>query len=176
MAAESIAQDAPTAAEPSRLQKLPAELRNRIYELVLPRSNVVYAAFESREYIKREIEEPVTQPALTRTCKQIRAEALALFYGALPVWIGRVDNLNHESYLSGWAMWLTAIGAENRSLLKSVFSRRKAEVADMLKVRLGRIDERVNIVPISRKELAAEVEALAYQKFRSDVHRVFFKR
>ncbi|KAK3713460.1 hypothetical protein LTR37_008418 [Vermiconidia calcicola] len=81
MAAETTTQEVAIAAEPNRLQKLPAELRNRIYELALPRSEVVHAAYRSAEYV----EPRVKQPALTRTCKQIRAEALPLFYGAVRV-------------------------------------------------------------------------------------------
>ncbi|KAK3063925.1 hypothetical protein LTS18_011639 [Coniosporium uncinatum] len=49
---------------------LPAELRNHIYR---------YALTESHELVISD-SAPPQQPALTRTCRQIRTEALGIFY------------------------------------------------------------------------------------------------
>lgn len=60
------------------LLKLPAELRNYIYELAIVQpSGIVIGPWRKLPPSK----EPQKQPALTRTCRQVRSEALPIFYG-----------------------------------------------------------------------------------------------
>ncbi|KAJ9627634.1 hypothetical protein H2203_002846 [Taxawa tesnikishii (nom. ined.)] len=59
------------ASNPSRLLSLPPELRNRIYEYVLTRRHRLLPWKRQNIY-------PV-EPALTRTCRQMRSEALGVF-------------------------------------------------------------------------------------------------
>ncbi|KAK5721852.1 hypothetical protein LTR15_006445 [Elasticomyces elasticus] len=62
--------------------RLPAELRNIIYELVLPRDNF-YVSVRTTEpvYVMRCLAEPATIPALLATCRLIRNDTLPVFYG-----------------------------------------------------------------------------------------------
>ncbi|KAK3724003.1 hypothetical protein LTR37_001487 [Vermiconidia calcicola] len=55
---------------PFRLTALPAELRNWIYQLVLP----------SGEFIALYEDDDSKEPALSRTCSQIRNETLPMWY------------------------------------------------------------------------------------------------
>ncbi|GIZ47088.1 hypothetical protein CKM354_001018900 [Cercospora kikuchii] len=61
--------------ENSSLNKLSAELRNEIYELVLAQDKPLVICSEHPNPDSTAI-----QPPLTRVCRQIRAEALELFY------------------------------------------------------------------------------------------------
>ncbi|GAB7361951.1 hypothetical protein MBLNU230_g1989t1 [Neophaeotheca triangularis] len=64
---------APSSSPDLLLRQLPAELRNRIYELALP-SQTLVKIFPSKSR--------AFEPGLLQTCKQIRAEASAMFYAA----------------------------------------------------------------------------------------------
>jgi hypothetical protein len=73
---------------PNLLFKLPPELRNRIYELVLPRRpplQPVYYYAEARLQWK--------EPPLIRTSKQIRHEALPMFYAVNEFTLLASENL-----------------------------------------------------------------------------------
>ncbi|CAK1366563.1 unnamed protein product [Cercospora beticola] len=61
--------------ENSPLNKLSAELRNEIYELVLAQDKPLVICSEHPDPNSTAV-----QPPLTRVCRQIRAEALGLFY------------------------------------------------------------------------------------------------
>ena len=54
------------------LLSIPHELRNRIYNEVLVSDNAIVISKRART--------PYYQPALLRTCRQIRSEAISLFY------------------------------------------------------------------------------------------------
>ncbi|KAK4893580.1 hypothetical protein LTR27_008047 [Elasticomyces elasticus] len=62
--------------------RLPAELRNIIYEMALPRDNF-YVSVRTTEplYVLRCLAEPATIPALLATCRLIRNDTLPIFYG-----------------------------------------------------------------------------------------------
>ncbi|KAK4540503.1 hypothetical protein LTR36_009141 [Oleoguttula mirabilis] len=75
------------------LLNLTAELRNAIYHLVLVAYNLA------------------TQPSLLRTCRQIRNEATAIFYG------GNVFQSNRRGPV---IVWLGAIGAEKRRMVQQI--------------------------------------------------------
>ena len=57
---------------------LPAELRNRIYHLALTRPDTINVT--SFDIAKPQFNSSATQPALTQICRQIRNEALPVFY------------------------------------------------------------------------------------------------
>lgn len=61
--------------EISNLNKLSAELRNAIYELVLVQDKPLVVC---RKHLTPEL--TAVQPALTRVCRQIREETLGMFY------------------------------------------------------------------------------------------------
>lgn len=61
---------------------LPPELRNYIYELVLLRPNsITVASSMDNEAAAQVTLKAVLQPALTRTCRQLRVDGLPVFYG-----------------------------------------------------------------------------------------------
>ncbi|KAK5686564.1 hypothetical protein LTS10_002684 [Elasticomyces elasticus] len=62
--------------------RLPAELRNIIYEMALPRDNF-YVSVRTTEplHVLRCLAEPATIPALLATCRLIRNDTLPIFYG-----------------------------------------------------------------------------------------------
>lgn len=57
-----------------RLLSLPAELRNRIYEMVVVHQQPITMSHRRRHRLTR------TPPAITRTCQQIKNESLPIFY------------------------------------------------------------------------------------------------
>lgn len=126
---------------------LPAELRNRIYELVL-------ITFDDENEEGGLLSTDITlrcparvrsslgcQPSLSRTCRTIRAETLPIFYGcnefrhsineapfALLVeklsagtGIGAISwTLRNGKLLGNAGAWLRAIGRDNAALIKSL--------------------------------------------------------
>lgn len=92
----------------SPLLRLPAELRNRIYELALTRQG-------PRKMIKA-WDRPGRQPGLTRTCRAIRAEALPIFY-SINEFLTSPLCPEDEQVMSAW---LRAIERENREHLDHV--------------------------------------------------------
>ena len=104
------------------LFKLQPELRNRIYELVLT-SPTVYLLALFRFSKKKYAEDPrklfpgfPVQPSLVRTCREIRGEALAMFYANNRFAILDFCPRECESAIN----WLTAIGASNRAYVKRI--------------------------------------------------------
>lgn len=72
--------------------KLPAEIRNRIYEYVVVCEGAIDIVQFFRDYLSclyrdtegtgtEALKQALQQPALTRTCKTLRSEALPMFYG-----------------------------------------------------------------------------------------------
>ena len=115
-----------------RLLELPVELQLQIYALVVYDSKPIMlnmpcnSSFRNR-YRVMDIEEkawasgqrhPPLQPAIARTCKAIRFEALRLFYG---------ENVFRACYCSPKKMlppvitWLKMIGPENREMLRNFY-------------------------------------------------------
>ncbi|KAK4623073.1 uncharacterized protein CLAFUR5_06851 [Fulvia fulva] len=81
----------------SPLNKLPAELRNRIYELVLPRPGPC----QIRKTIYRKSiygEQEAEQPAMTRTCRQIRHESLTMFYASRDFCVNIIEPQDSTCY------------------------------------------------------------------------------
>ncbi|KAK3713458.1 hypothetical protein LTR37_008416 [Vermiconidia calcicola] len=120
-------EDQATSTEPNRLLKLPAELRNRIYELALLRIKSPQRAASFIRTPAMSLEMRVMQPPLACTCKQIRNETLPLFYSAFSVDMWNVNrprardrNSCNTSFVGGVEKRLTAIGAENRSRVSGV--------------------------------------------------------
>ena len=107
MAATSATANTTSQQSTSPLFRLPAELRNRIYELVLketPHFFVRCACCVPSDH-------NATQSPLTSTCRAIRSETLGIFYGND---FCLVRKLHAEA-------WLLAIGSANRKLLGHVF-------------------------------------------------------
>ena len=69
---------------PFPFQTLPSELRNSIYKMLV--------------ILERPIKIDTVQPAITRVCRQLRAESLPIFYGNNifldPVWWGEYKTTN----------------------------------------------------------------------------------
>lgn len=84
------------------LLKLPAELRNYIYELVLFDENMI----EIQKDVVRKV-------ALTQTCRQIRNETAGMFY-ALNTFLVRVN----PTLLDMGAAWLRSLGSDARMITK----------------------------------------------------------
>ena len=111
-----------------RLFRLPAELRNRIYELALVQKKHIHASIAGCEeswsrpnskQVKRAILAlTLRQPPLTRTCRKLREEALPIFYGGN---VFHVPILHNDGNAGEVIDWLTAVGAKNRSLLHQLY-------------------------------------------------------
>ena len=104
--------------KPSPLLSLPAELRNRIYELAVVEPDLI-KLMGFRGVGKFEIR--VAQPALTRACRQLRRECLALFYEA-NIFLGECHSTCQAKATPEYIdQWVEAIGAENRNSLKHLY-------------------------------------------------------
>ena len=124
--------------------KLPAEIRNRIYEVALicdhvtdlrnilvtaPRRNWSHMGsshvMRSRrysltdEYTAKNLQRIIQQPAITRLCREIRQDTLAMFYSQNTF---LVDMCGENSYpVEATTKWLKGIGSQNRRLLKDLY-------------------------------------------------------
>jgi hypothetical protein len=91
----------------SRLLRLPSELRNRIYELVLIQPDAIRLPQGRSESGKRD---------LLCTCRQIHDEAVGIYYGSNAFiadcgsWFLNVDLI----------CWLRGLGPKKRSMLRDV--------------------------------------------------------
>lgn len=115
-----------------RLLNLPSELRLYVYELTVIRNLLIrvtrLCALGIDRANKYEHEYNIEwrkggnnirlQPALSRTCKSVRADVLQIFYGRNTF---EASYCGHEGQddLDGW---LNAIGVENRCLLEKAFA------------------------------------------------------
>lgn len=156
--------------------ELPAEIRNRIYTYALVSDGAV--KFECQNLStnsklwailppilgnreKRELgkkgnlvikERIVSQPALTRMSKQIRAESLPIFYGANSFDYVSIRPSTHGCTVKNAACgrweWLVAIGTQNRLLLRDLTVDAGAQigVVEDLKKRMAKVGAVVNIV------------------------------
>jgi len=102
--------------EHSHSMRLPAELRDRIYELALVSDeqfeiDVKYSRNDRRKYV-RTIRPPV-EPPLLRVSRQIRDEALPVHYG---------NNIFCGMDKVGFGVWLQRLGPQKRSLLRHLRS------------------------------------------------------
>lgn len=97
----------------SRLLSLPAELRNRIYELALP----TLLCVESEEEFEAANLDMPQQPSLTRVNRQIRDESLQLYYGLLTVRL----FLHWTEDLVQYRCWFEAIGKNFRLIKRFEF-------------------------------------------------------
>ena len=93
------------------LFKLPPELRNVIYELVVTRKGKMAIVNQ----IISNIRSPV-QPDLTRTCSKIRTEALPIFYGINTF----IVFFSSALMATPSRQWLRVIGKSNRDCMKEV--------------------------------------------------------
>lgn len=101
----------------SPLFKLPAELRNAIWELVVAEDQPLHVEPPLTYRLDRADVGTVLQPPLTKTCRAIRTEALPIFYSANKFCIG-IGAIETER----WARrWLEAIGAASREALCHVY-------------------------------------------------------
>lgn len=98
--------------ENSPLAKLPQELRNRIYENVLVSDSPIRIASISPS----ELPSVWKPPGLLQTCRQVAAEATAIFYGRNTFW-----ERNSSSSLGSDLLlrkWLRKLPAEKRSFIR----------------------------------------------------------
>lgn len=106
----------------SPLPRLPAELRNRIYELVLVEGTVE---------VFRHIRKIWKSPALLHTSRQIRAEASSIYFGGNSFLI--TGFLHHDRYLSSW---LRVLPAPSRAAIQRVYSEDRVRHADEVALRI----------------------------------------
>lgn len=100
----------------SAFLRLPAELRNSIYELVVVWEAPIRVKALGTPDSPSHVPTLVVQPELARTCRAIRREVLPIFYGMNNFLIG-VYGLC-DTFLA--EDWLTAIGGRNRELMRNV--------------------------------------------------------
>ncbi|KAK5697989.1 hypothetical protein LTR97_006949 [Elasticomyces elasticus] len=105
-----------------RLLALPAELRLQIYEYAVLKSRPVII---TRRETKAGRKAQLIQPALSKTCRSIREDALKIYYSktrfaaTYSSWgdRGRKDWRRNASTIN---RWLRCIGAKNRGLINSL--------------------------------------------------------
>jgi hypothetical protein len=100
------------------ITRLPAEIRNIIYHLVLPVNSTIiprvdrlFKAAAKHERTKKPFPSPDTTLALARTCKQIHAEVIPIYFGGNTFQFERVYDLYRYLYM---------IGYERRRCIKSI--------------------------------------------------------
>ena len=94
-----------------RFLDLPAEIRNRIYEHALPQDAMLLLPGACTHQSVTS----AVQPALTRVCRQVRAEALPVFY-AENCFVAHVHRFDVGHFIH----FMTAIGQEKRSMIRKV--------------------------------------------------------
>jgi hypothetical protein len=99
------------------LLKLPSELRNQIYELVLVAThdidaNTWCATRRFKSYYTRATIKYSMEPALLATCKQIRGEGLPIFYGQNTFFAKRGN--------AAWWNFLRHIGPTKRAMVENL--------------------------------------------------------
>ena len=100
--------------------RLPAELRNRIYELTVVDLSRVISVVDDFPY-RKNIKAEVAQPPITKVCRQLRTESLPVFYGANVFKIEAQSRFRNALVPNRAIAWLRAIGAANRSRLKHLY-------------------------------------------------------
>lgn len=97
------------------LFRLPAELRNHIYELALTRDHLSQIYHIGGD--PKNLYSAGRQPALTHTCRAIRTEVLPIFYSGNSFVVG-IKILEHAKHAFNWLM---AMGRTNRERLRQVY-------------------------------------------------------
>ena len=124
--------------KPCLLLELPAELRNRIYEYALTKKDHI-DLYHWRRFCKKwtagrwigdVYRSYMKEPAFLRTCRQVRNEALPLFYSrnvfGVPcnarVIMSDPDHLTGDlrDDIEAWTMWVSSITPEKRALIKGI--------------------------------------------------------
>lgn len=95
----------------SPLMRLPPELRNRIYDLVVIESQPITISIR-----KRRFGTPMRPPALLHNCRQLRAEASPVYYSS-NIFIAEEGQ---RSTLGPLETWLRMIGEEARGLVHRI--------------------------------------------------------
>ncbi|KAK5693320.1 hypothetical protein LTR17_025103 [Elasticomyces elasticus] len=107
-----------TREQQSRLLELPAELRTQILELLLiARSSIAVSNSGSRQPCK-----PATQPAISRTNRQLRHESLPIFYSA-NTFVLRYQLLcewQFKNMLIAAHTWLCSMTSKQRAMLRKL--------------------------------------------------------
>ena len=95
----------------SLLLKLPAELRNRIYRTALVSSDALDVTDKPRP----------TEPALLATCKQIRTEALGIYYSENSFLLSiNIFNRYPGDQPDTFMTWASSLGATRRDLIGGI--------------------------------------------------------
>ena len=102
----------------SPLLALPAELRNRIYELVVGEANTIniYTDKVATKHprlpgVYRYLPLPPTEPGLAKTCRNTRKEALPIYYGTKSFYFNSRIGLQ---------TWLYLLGNVRRAMVRDV--------------------------------------------------------
>ncbi|KAK0363928.1 hypothetical protein LTR91_014067 [Friedmanniomyces endolithicus] len=131
------------------LLTLPPELRNRIWELCIGDTTSIRKGLQSEDSVilakghrLLDVQRTVQQPPLTRVCRQMRSEALPMFYsGRTFLWhrFGRASGVSPYARGDGpgdacaVVRWVKAIGDRNRGWLSRVLL--QYEAVDLMKKR-----------------------------------------
>ncbi|CAK3876947.1 Hypothetical predicted protein [Lecanosticta acicola] len=99
-----------------RIFTLPVEVRKRIFHFALFPKGVTPSPHFTRESKYR-----VKVPALLRTCRDMRAEALPVYYGSF-----RCSAFHYKNIIG----WLKMIDPEAKKVLKSIIVRAEAVLHD----------------------------------------------
>lgn len=132
---------------PFRLMDLPSEVRLRIYEHMLVDS--------SKQDISPSCGIETRRPSLLRTSRQVRNEAMPVFYGANRFRLALPHlELNHkcEQWFAGQdKMWLDVIGPDNIKLLRRITFRLMSPFFEEFDLQIDLASRSVNtwVIPVS---------------------------
>lgn len=147
----------------SPLLRLPPELRNWIYELVVVEKDAIRIENTSVRALP---------PGLTHTCRQLRVEASPIHYGqnifVIHPWMGfRMAYLPGEEdtdfFQRFLKAWLVSIGSDNRLLLHRVY-------LDDDFYELSEVDERITrcTAALRREGIAIDSAVIFVELFRNE--------
>lgn len=138
--------DMATAPKPSRLESLPAELRNRIYNLVVVKDSSIPIAEDGRTHGAAKVLFTARQPTLALVNRNVRCEVLPIYYGENTFC---TDSLSRDSMTRDLSQWLQQIEPHVRHI-RSVSTFRPdssvAYVAACIDHPGGAISFRVNLL------------------------------
>lgn len=93
----------------SRLLQLPPEIRNRIYEAVLLKYEMV------------DILRGTRVPPVLRTCHQIRYEASGIYYARTILVISAAPAFSKTNFIGYICKWLKALRPMDRSAIRTIY-------------------------------------------------------
>lgn len=109
-----------TTHQESRLMKLPAELRNLIYELVVVEAKTIDIVDPDHVQGGPGVSERAKQPGIAQVCRQLRREVLPIFYSQNTFRVNACGYwyLSHAERNCIW--WITRLRDSSKALVRNI--------------------------------------------------------